>query len=313
MLDRILDLYPDERSALQAKSAIVGVGVDTSLFRPVARSERTETVYRVRGPRGGKTIAQSRELVERLERGELDAVTRYRGTYDEAAPDEQVKEKIARIPWDEGRVLLFVGALTAGRGIQTLLCALPAILREHSDTHLVIVGGGAYREVLEALVHANAAGRQKLFDYLVAHGFDLDRSALIGSWEGVSGAVPSYPGFEEHVHFLGRLPHALLQFVAPCADLAVFPSVVPEAYPLVLMESLAAGVLPLVSDFSGFAEGLHQLEVFFGRELVDRLRLPFDPAERVVGMVDKVCGLLRDFPDEETHGRLRAVAVEHFD
>lgn len=30
-------------------------------------------------------------------------------------------------------------------------------------------------------------------------------------------------------------------------------------------------------------------------------------------MVDKVCGLLRDFPDEETHGRLRSVAVEHFD
>ena len=84
VLDRILDLYPDERDALQAKSTIVGVGVDTSLFRPVTRSERKETVSRVQGPRGGKTIAQSRELVERLERGELDAVTRYRGTYDQA-------------------------------------------------------------------------------------------------------------------------------------------------------------------------------------------------------------------------------------
>ncbi len=313
VLDRILDLYPDERDALQAKGTIVGVGVDTSLFRPVIRSERRETVSRVQGALGGKTVAQSRELVERLERGELDAVTRYCGAYDQAVSDEQVKEKIARIPWDEGRVLLFVGALTAGKGIQTLLCALPAILREHSDTHLVIVGSGAYREVLEALVHANAAGRQGLFDYLVAHGFDLDRSELTGSWEGLSGAVPTYPGFEEHVHFLGRLPHALLQFVAPCADLAIFPSVLPEAYPLVLMESLAAGVLPLVSDFSGFADGLNQLEGFLGRELTDRLRLPFDPDDRVEGLVDRVCGLLRDFPDEETQGRLRTVAVEHFD
>jgi len=193
------------------------------------------------------------------------------------------------------------------------LCALPAILHEHSDTHLVIVGSGAYREVLEALVHACAAGRQELFKYLVERGFDLDRSELSGRWEGLSGAVPTHPGFEEHVHFLGRLPHALLQFVMPCVDLTIFPSVVPEAYLLVLMESLAAGVLPLVSDFSGFADGLDQLELFFRRELVDRLRLPFAPAERVDGMIDRVCNLLTDFPDEETHGRLRAVAVEHFD
>ena len=82
VLGRILELYPEERDALLAKSTIVGVGVDTSLFRPVTRSERKETVSRVQGLRGGKTIAQSRELVDRLERGELDAVTEYRGAYD---------------------------------------------------------------------------------------------------------------------------------------------------------------------------------------------------------------------------------------
>ena len=174
-------------------------------------------------------------------------------------------------------------------------------------------GSGAYREVLEALVHANAAGRQKLFEYLVAQGFELDRSELTGRLEGLPARCPLIPDSKNTYTFSADSPHALLQFVAPCADLAIFPSVVPEAYPLVLMESLAAGVLPLVSDFSGFADGLHQLQGFFGRELADRLRLPFDPAERVEGLVDRVCGLLRDFPDEETHRRLRAVAVEHFD
>ena len=313
VLNRILTFYPNERSVLQSKSAIVGVGVDTSLFQPVERSERLQSVSQVEGPAGGKSVAQSRELVERLDRGKLEAMTQYRATYDESIPDAELRQKIARIPWEKGRVLLFVGSLTAGKGIQTLLCAFPAILREHPSTHLVVVGSGAYREVLEALVHAIASGNQKLFGHLVAHGFDLDRSELSGGWEGIDGLVPTHPGFDDHVHFLGRLPHDLLRHIFPCADLAVFPSVVPEAYPLVLMESLANGVLSLVTDFSGFADGLDQLEGLLGRELVAPLRLPFTPQRRVKGLVLQASKLLRELPDEATRARLHAVAVEHFD
>ncbi len=47
---------------------------------------------------------------------------------------------------------------------------------------------------------------------------------------------------DSHVYFLGRLDHARLKFLFPCADIGVFPSIVPEACPLVLMESLANGV-----------------------------------------------------------------------
>ena len=179
--------------------------------------------------------------------------------------------------------------------------------------HLVVVGSGAYREVLESLVHALARGDQPLFDYLVQHGFDLDRSELTGGWDGLGGPVPHCPGLGDRVHFLGRLPHALLRFVAPCADLAVFPSVVPEAYPLVLMESLSNGVLPLVSDFSGFADGLDQLASLIGDDLVDRLRLPYGTSERRRGIASRVSSNLDDPPDETTLRRLRGVAVEHFD
>jgi len=313
VLERIFTLYPDARDTLEAKSVIVGVGVDTSLFRPVQRSDRAASVSRVEGRPEGKSPAQTLELTDRLDAGDYEALTKFRGTYDQSVPDEDVAGKLARIPWEEGRVLMFVGALTAGKGIQTLLCGLPRILDKHPDTHLVVIGSGAYREVLEALVHAMANGNQDLFAYLVRHGFDLDRSELEGGWDGIGSRVPSSPHLDEHVHFLGRLPHSLLKDVAPCADVAVFPSVVPEAYPLVLMESLANGVFPVVSDFSGFADGLEQLDRLLGDDLVDKLRIPYAPEQRLDGLVERVSSLLDEPPDDAMRQRLRAVAVEHFD
>jgi|TARA_B110000208_G_scaffold190514_1_gene254590 glycosyltransferase involved in cell wall biosynthesis len=68
------------------------------------------------------------------------------------------------------------------------------------------------------------------------------------------------------VHFFGRLPHNLLKFVFPCCDVAVFPSCIPEAYPLVLMESLANGVMPMCSDFSGFSDGLDELASLLSKD-----------------------------------------------
>lgn len=311
VLDRILALYPDDRAALEAKSVIVGVGVDTALFKPVARADRAASVARLAGPFPGKTPEQEADLVARLDAGDYDALTGYRDAYDHGAPDADAAGKLARVPWDRARVLLFVGALTAGKGVQGLLAALPRVLARHPDTHLLIVGSGSYREVLEALVHALATGDAALFGHLRAHGFDLDRSELTGGWPDVAGPVGATPALAGRVHFLGRIDHARLCHVFPCADVAVFPSVVPEAYPLVLMESLANGVVPAVSDFSGFADGLRTLEALLGSDLVDRMRLPVDPATRVAGIADRLDALLDAVPFDTK--RLREIAVRHFD
>ncbi|MEN8149619.1 MAG: glycosyltransferase, partial [Planctomycetota bacterium] len=186
-----------------------------------------------------------------------------------------------------------------------------------------IVGSGAYREVLEGLVHAIASGNEALLDALVAKGNDLDDTHLEGPWEAVA-AYLSAPGnrrtvlsagrrFAEHVHFTGRMSHDLLCHLFPCADVAVFPSVIPEAYPLVLMESLSNGVLPAASDFSGFAEGLDHLVPELGRELVQSMRLPIDPATCVAGMVERLSSLLAQPRDDARKARLRDIAVRRYD
>ena len=320
---RILDLYPDLRPEILARSRIIGVGVDTTLFEPVPRSKRLEAVSRFKqaAPGGGKSLALEAELRRRLDAGEMDAVLEYAQAYPRAYPDESVAQKLDVVPWIDGSIMFFVGALTVGKGLQSVIISLPEVLREVPDAHLLIVGSGAYREVLEGLVHAIATGNAGLLDHLTANGNDLDKTHLSGPWTDVASylsdeetkqmVLSAGPAFSDHVHFLGRLNHDLLHFIFPCADLALFPSVIPEAYPLVLMEALANGVLPLASDFSGFAEGLDNLVGDLGAERVELMRLPMQDDIRVAGIARRVCALLAE--QHDWSGELRSIATARYD
>ncbi len=322
---RILGLYPEKSEEIAAKSRIVGVGVDTSLFKPVARGERRASIERLAGAVGdigGKGIELETELIERLRRGDYDATQAHLDQYDHSLPDRDLHRKLEAIPW-QGNIVLFVGSLTVGKGLQSLITAMPMVLRESPSTTLVVVGSGAYREVLEALVHAIASGDRELLLHLTARGMDLDRNELTGPWEDVraflerddnlSLLLESGKDLDRHVVFLGRLDHSLLRFLFPCADAAVFPSVVPEAYPLVVMESLANGVLPLVTDFSGFSDSITELESFLGKSLTDRIRIPRDDAVRVERLASNLASLLGDAKLREASPVLRRIAEENFD
>jgi glycosyltransferase involved in cell wall biosynthesis len=54
--------------------------------------------------------------------------------------------------------------------------------------------------------------------------------------------------------FTGALEHRHLVYLLPLADVAVVPSIFPEAFGMVAAEAAAAGVPPLVADHSGLAE-----------------------------------------------------------
>jgi glycosyltransferase involved in cell wall biosynthesis len=54
--------------------------------------------------------------------------------------------------------------------------------------------------------------------------------------------------------FTGQLEHRHLVHLLPLCDVAVVPSIFPEAFGMVAAEAAAAGVLPVVSNHSGLAE-----------------------------------------------------------
>ena len=93
-------------------------------------------------------------------------------------------ERLEQVDWDSP-VVLFVGALTSGKGLQSLIAAFPLLLKNVPDSTLVVVGGGAYREVLQAFVVALDRGDVEVLEQLIKRGFALDRGELEGPWEDV--------------------------------------------------------------------------------------------------------------------------------
>jgi glycosyltransferase involved in cell wall biosynthesis len=91
-------------------------------------------------------------------------------------------------------------------------------------------------------------GVQVLFEAL--RGLDA-RAVIVGFGDYRSELASLAP---DGTLFTGALEHRHLVNLLPLADVAVVPSIFPEAFGMVAAEAAAAGVPPLVADHSGLAE-----------------------------------------------------------
>ncbi|MFH2202228.1 MAG: glycosyltransferase family 4 protein [Elusimicrobiota bacterium] len=311
--ERIFRLFPDHAAAWRKKHSIVPVGVDAALFAPVARAERDRIGERLAAggmEPGGRTREMTRSLLARrfaTDQMLVQAADMARSEYAHKAPDGDLLDKLSPVDWAGEKVLLYAGKLIVGKGVHDLLAALPEVLERHPRTTLFIVGEGPFREALELLLGALGAGDRELLKRIIRLGGALSRQP------GVSLAnVAAYAeriGWDrwldlgrrtkplEKVVFTGYLKHALYRHLLPCADIAVFPSEVAEAYPLVLLESISAGVLPVAADFEGLGEGLDAIAGHLPPEIGPCLRIAVQPERRIASMVDSLNGLLAREPD----------------
>jgi glycosyltransferase involved in cell wall biosynthesis len=78
--------------------------------------------------------------------------------------------------------------------------------------------------------------------------------------------------------FTGALEHRHLRHLLPLCDVAVVPSIFPEAFGMVAAEAAAAGVLPVVSAHSGLAEVAAGIGEEVGPEAVALLSFPVGDA-----------------------------------
>lgn len=327
--DRVYKLYPDLNASFDAKSQMVGVGTDTSLFNPVPRAERRASLDKLAPLHvaGGKTAAQRAELRSRLDAGDIEATRAYWDAYPHKLADDDLPEILAKIPvGDEegaGDLLFFVGAMTYGKGIQSLIAAMPGILAQRPRAHLILVGAGTYREVLEGLIHALATGNEKLFDDIVARGKELERATMKGGLDDIAAYAAKPENrkvlfaqgalLEERIHILGRLDHDKLLRVFPCCQVGVFPSVIKEASPLVFAEALANAVLPTGSYHSGLRDGLDDLRKHVPEALWEHMKLPVEPEVRIQGMIDNLSWLLEALEKEDLEDKLRSIAEDNYD
>jgi len=327
--DRIWALYPERKADWQRKHAIVSVGVDVALFEPVAHPQRAANVEKliaVGNPGDGKTRAHVEGLLARAREVDsddalIDLVRTTRGEYHYTSPDADLPAKLREVDWLDDEILLYVGKLIAGKGVHDLLFALPAILRARPKARVVLVGESTYRETLEILLMALDEGRGDLIERIIRLGWALDERpqleldkpkryvAQVGLPTLLAWGRETQPS--RRVLFAGYINHARFKYLLPCADLTVFPSEIAEAYPLVLLESISAGVLPVASYFEGLKDGIDAVSTGLAEDVREDMRIRIDDAPgKVHELATKIPDLLSR--TESFSERCRAMAVSTY-
>jgi glycosyltransferase involved in cell wall biosynthesis len=155
------------------------------------------------------------------------------------------------------RHVCFVGKLIVSKGIDLLAAAWPLV----PEARLVVVGFGAFRDGLERLVDALAAGDREAAIAIARAGRELEggpRAPLRHLQAFLDGAGDDYwaaaRGLRERVVLTGRLEHDELAPLLAACEALVFPSTFPEAFGMVAAEAAACGVLPISAGHSGAAE-----------------------------------------------------------
>jgi glycosyltransferase involved in cell wall biosynthesis len=118
-------------------------------------------------------------------------------------------------PEGTARFILFVGSLIKRKGIALLIDAMPAVVKAIPDLGLVVIGEGHDRDCLR------------------------DKARHLG--------------IEARIKFVGAQPHNELPSWFARAEALVLPSY-SEGYPLVVVEALSSGLIPIVSSIPVFQE-----------------------------------------------------------
>jgi glycosyltransferase involved in cell wall biosynthesis len=133
----------------------------------------------------------------------------------------------------DGPVVLYVGTIATEKGVDVLVRAFEAVLRERPDATLVIVGApNRYFQV--------SAPRTR-----------KERSSLRKRQRGYGGEVQQLAApFGDRIVFTGPRPHGELAEWYALADVFAMPSTGEEPFPLPVLEALASG-LPVVATARG--------------------------------------------------------------
>ncbi|MFC1682717.1 glycosyltransferase [Candidatus Zixiibacteriota bacterium] len=331
MRKRVVDLFPNIPE-LENKLIPLKLGVDAKMFQPIPRQQRAVQIKNLiemisRLPEEQKR-QQDNDVFDKIcaaaSRDEFVRILKEPGKYDRQVPVADIGEKLQKVHWNRDRVIISIGRLISNKGFQTIIPALPCILARHPRVRLIIVGHGPLQPLIEVLVRAMAEGNRDLFKRILDWGGDLEEigadplaatTAFLdhliqeGTWETYWDDAQKYMS-DARVIFTGYLEHHQLRYLLPCADLAIFPSLVAEAGPLVFLEALSCGVFPLGSYFSGIAQSIDSTEGYLPSEIVEIMKLRPSDNYLVNDIINKSIKAIETGPKFKS--ALRRVAVENY-
>ena len=190
-------------------------------------------------------------------------------SYDAMHTDADVIDNISNVDFINQNIILFVGKYLWTKGVQTLITSLPLIISRIPNTVVIAVGFGQSRAILQSLLFALAGGYREVYRYLTDNHSEIDPGSQADT-PGISrmfldelennGILDEYfykarsLSIDKKVFFTGIMTHEELRYLLPLADVFVAPSIFTEAFGTVAVESLACGILPVITYDYGFRE-----------------------------------------------------------
>ena len=330
---RVAQLFPSIPD-IEKKMVHLNLGVDTALFKPIEPSERRQNIERlcrqIEGMPRGRSRQQSSDFFKQLHTDlpneTLRKIIAAASDYNGKRTDEDAEEKLLSVDWQKEKIILYVGRIISGKGVHSIITALPPVLKRYPQTRLVVVGHGPLREPLEAFLWALRNGDKELAWEIIRHGRALEGVAgeeVLKESEYYlqnlkeQGKLEAYFADaaehlkEDTVVFTGYLTHNELRYLFPASDVAIFPSVVAEAGPLVFLEAMASGCFPIGTYFAGMAASIDSTEGYVSEAIQNLMKLRPEPQHTVSDLVANIQGALN--LDPAYRQALRSLAVEKYD
>jgi glycosyltransferase involved in cell wall biosynthesis len=307
--ERLHKVFPALNESLDQKMIELNLGVNTDLFKTVPtekREEEVDALLEIFDPgTGGRTQGQYNNFAQLFEKDpelkKIEVALDPLRDFDGKKTDVNFKDKIKWIDWQKDPVMLFVGRHISSKGLHSVILALLGLLPKFPNLKMLSIGHGPFREVMEAFLLAVRTKNFVLAKEILAkgnvlEGFDkgelTEASQFLKYLEENDQLDSFFEKASEHltektVVFTGYLTHTELRYLFPCCTFSVFPSVVAEAGPLVFLEALASGSIPLGTYFAGMKASIDRMEEAVGKEAADIMKLRPEPEHTVVDIISQ--------------------------
>jgi glycosyltransferase involved in cell wall biosynthesis len=310
---RLQNVFPDQKQ-LDDKIIEVPLGVDTSLFKTAEDRDyelkKLSSYIETLPPGEGKTQSMTQKLVSDFS---FETGLENHTQYNLKSRDQDLQQKISQIQFP---LMIFIGRLIAEKGLHTLLFALPELQKRRPDLNLAVVGHGPLREICELLLDALSKGDGNKIEKLVKWADLTEARHFIShlkeqmKWNAYLETAKTHLN-TKNVHFLGYLKHPELSPLLSCSDIACFPSMVPEAGPLVFLEAMASGCFPMGTYVAGLKASIDRLEDVLPSHDLDLMKLDPNPSNVIQSLISQIPKAL------EISGKHRAIlrktAITQFD
>lgn len=317
--NRTLEVFASyqKQLALEDKLHIVPPGMDPEIFK-LSESyesdmdrflENVDNMIQENG--NGRRTFQNSLSYDGDDRTHHDLLLRAGERYNQRAVDADLLAKWPRIEAHEP-IILYFGKFLPAKGVGEVLVTVPTVLSKIPQVHFVFVGFGSYREHLEGMLQGLIQGDSEMFKACARAGEFVEIQHLEDWFRPLTSQE------SDRITVTGILNHEALGSLLPLASLTIVPSKWPEAFGMVAVEAMAAGVLPLCNDHAGLRDVIETVNAV-SPEIADLMRL--DRAEFVTQLPEIIHSALNFlYPngyDEHTHRRmvsrrLRRISVKHF-